>query len=568
MDYSWLSLVFSSLFWFCAFPVYEDSRIWAVPYLAAAFALAALPDWTRRKSLIRAGYAGLVQNVAALLPQGIVFPFCYLLFAKYHAESVVIRAVAPILNLFGVSAVIDGTTLRFDSARAPVDFAATWEKSGVFLFLLIFVGGAALLALRRARGRRYLLFAALTAGCLVLRYAALLFIYIQYPLHGIFWDRVFTLVSLLPYGFLLSFVFRADRQGLPEPPRLFNDPPRSPQDPPQRSHGLPRLTAMFPAMRSMLFPTGTFSRLSGFAALAVAASAVFALSCTAFFGFHDPGREKAGRVLVDEYHSNWEWTDEAYDESWFGERSGYNYYCFYEYIGKFYETRRNTGRITPETLSETDVLILKTPTEPYDDAEIAAVTAFVEGGGGLYMLGDHTNVFGTDANLNQIAARFGLRFRYDCTYELTSGSLSEYEAPALLPHPVVSHLPHFLFATSDTLETGWLTEDVIVGYGLKNLPADYSQLNFFPADTNTGAVEFGAFIQCAALPYGKGRVLAFTDSTVFSNFWMHMKGKPELLLGSLEWLNRENVLPIPPRAVASALMLISACLLALVFVLR
>jgi hypothetical protein len=261
--------------------------------------------------------------------------------------------------------------------------------------------------------------------------------------------------------------------------------------------------------------------------------------------------------MVEEYHSNWEWTDEAYDENWFGERSGYNYYCFYEYISKFYHVSRNTDHISRENLESVDVLILKTPTEPYSNDEISAVLDFVANGGGLYMIGDHTNVFGTGSNLNQIAPDFGFSFNYDCTYELTSGALSEYDAPKLLAHPVAAGLPHFLFATSCTLETSWLTEEVITGYGLKNLPADYAQDNFFPADTNSGLLEFGSFVQCASAYYGKGRVLAFTDSTVYSNFWMHMPGKPELLLKSLQWLNRENIVPITPRAIAAAMALLS-----------
>jgi len=35
-------------------------------------------------------------------------------------------------------------------------------------------------------------------------------------------------------------------------------------------------------------------------------------------------------------------------------------------------------------------------------------------------------------------------------------------------------------------------------------------------------------------------VAAFTDSTVFSNFWMFMPGKPELALSYVGWLNRTN----------------------------
>jgi hypothetical protein len=101
-------------------------------------------------------------------------------------------------------------------------------------------------------------------------------------------------------------------------------------------------------------------------------------------------------------------------------------------------------------------------------------------------------------------------------------------------------MPHFLFATSCTLEAPFNADAVITGYGLKALPVDYSQKNFFPAVSEAPDMNYGLFLQSASVYYGKGRVLTFTDSTVFSNFWMFMPGKPELALGAVEWLNRAN----------------------------
>jgi hypothetical protein len=76
---------------------------------------------------------------------------------------------------------------------------------------------------------------------------------------------------------------------------------------------------------------------------------------------------------------------------------------------------------------------------------------------------------------------------------------------------------------------------------VKSVSLDYSRPNFFPADaTNTEHTEFGLFVQAAGVIHGKGRVFLFTDSTVWSNFYMFIPGKPELLLGAMEWLNRSN----------------------------
>jgi hypothetical protein len=142
--------------------------------------------------------------------------------------------------------------------------------------------------------------------------------------------------------------------------------------------------------------------------------------------------------------------------------------------------------------------------------------------------------------LNPIAERFGLYFRYDATYGLRDLDLSLYRPPALFAHPIVRNLASFLFATSCTLDSPLLSENVILGYGLRSMHLDYSETSYFP--TKAGKVDylFGVFVQAGGVRFGKGRVLAFTDSTCFSNFFMFMPGKPELARASLDWLNRKS----------------------------
>jgi hypothetical protein len=524
MDLSWLSLLFLSMFWIGVSKIYGAQPSFALYLpLAVFFAAVSFPlrlsaaGKIRAKPALRRAGMGLAQCAVILPVQGFVFSFAHWFFARHHAESLFADVCGMLLRLCGVNTVAEDGVLYISSALQTIVFSSTWEKTGAICFILMLAGGCALLALKAADRKQYLCLLAVTAVYAPLRYSLLLLFYTSYQIHSIFWEPVITLAFFLPYALMLSRLFRR----------------------------LP--TASFRSF--LLFKKDRLNlAVSGVVFLLVFAS-------MAFFVWRDPGREKNGRVLVEEYHSDWEWTDEAYDENWFGERSGYNYYCFYEYIGKFFQVSRNTGVITAEGLADTDVLILKTPTSPYAHEEISAILDFVARGGGLYLIGDHTNVFGTGVNLNQIAPNFGISFNYDCTYELAEGALSEYDAPKLFPHPAIQGLPHFLFATSCTLDAGWLTDAVMTGYGLKNLPADYAQKNFFPEDTNAGLMEFGAFVQSAAAAYGKGRVLAFTDSTVYSNFWMHMPGKPELLLKSLQWLNRENVFPASARALAAAALL-------------
>jgi hypothetical protein len=85
------------------------------------------------------------------------------------------------------------------------------------------------------------------------------------------------------------------------------------------------------------------------------------------------------------------------------------------------------------------------------------------------------------------------------------------------------------------------SENVILGNGLINEPGTYSTENFFSESIATTESEFGYFLQSVALKYGKGRVVAFTDSTVFSSFSVFTDGYQAYSLGVFDYLNRENV---------------------------
>jgi hypothetical protein len=75
--------------------------------------------------------------------------------------------------------------------------------------------------------------------------------------------------------------------------------------------------------------------------------------------------------------------------------------------------------------------------------------------------------------------------------------------------------------------------------------ADYHANNYYPQAVDHAAMRAGAFVQLWATRHGRGRVLAFTDSTIFSNFSTFEPGKPELFLGMIEWLNRRDGLGNP-----------------------
>lgn len=133
---------------------------------------------------------------------------------------------------------------------------------------------------------------------------------------------------------------------------------------------------------------------------------IFVFSITGFFGFFDHGIKKQGRILIDEGHSDWEWTTKKFDTEWYGRQSTYNYYSLAQYLKKFYSVEQKIENLTDSLLVNYDILMIKTPTEPFSNDEINSIKKFVTYGGGLFLVGDHTNVFGITTNLNPIATEF------------------------------------------------------------------------------------------------------------------------------------------------------------------
>ena len=274
-----------------------------------------------------------------------------------------------------------------------------------------------------------------------------------------------------------------------------------------------------------------------------------------------PGARKKERVMVDEFHSTWERTDRPFDTEWYGQDSGYNYACIYDYCSRFYNMSRLMTAIDEKTLNNCDVLIVKVPTSRYTSQEISIIQDFVKNGGGLMLIGEHTNVFNSGTYINDIADKFGFRFRYDCLFDIDKTFEQLYNRP-LVPHPIIQYMPSLNFAVSCSIEpeTG-IGRAAIRSTGLKNLTADYHVSNYYPQVENLAQMRYGAFTQLWTNHYGKGRVAAFTDSTIFSNFATFEPGKTELMLGMIEWLNYENT-----KFNITALLLVSGSIIFIIAV--
>jgi hypothetical protein len=455
---------------------------------------------------------GIAFTGVILLVQTAVFPL-YMIFVSHgHRIDVLSPVISLIANFLGLHASTNNGIVYIQTIQNTYPVTITWEKLGGYLWLNLLLGALLLFVLlyeKRKILKNALIFLLTSIIYIIIRFIAILSGYLTTSELSIFWDPLYMALSFLPFALLLMKL-------------------------------LPLKNTCKEAMQ--------VSSLNFTKKHLIAFLMVFLLvfSFIGAFIFQDPGAIKSGRVLIDEYHSQWEDTTRPLDTDWYGLLSTYNYYSWAQWLSYHYNVVKNTNSsLTGEILNDYDILILKCPTESYTEPEIQSIKHFVENGGGLYLIGDHTNVFGMNTFLNQISEEFGIRYRTDATYELGTGDLSIYQPDRLFSHPVIQHITQFDFMTSCTLEPTSLLasarmENIIIGNRVTSEPGTYATENFFRESVASPDSEYGYLLQAAAIKYGQGRVVAFTDSTVFSSFCIFTDGYPTFTLGTLEYLNRTN----------------------------
>ena len=447
-------------------------------------------------------FSGLILTLQMLL-----FPLYSIIVSHGHRVDFLSSIVSFFGNLFGLTSSVNEGIVFVQTYEQTYPFTTTLEKLGFFPWFNIFIGVLLMIFLLpkiRKTVLYVIAFLVISGVYLILRYVFFIFIFTRTSDITVLWDPVLISISFIPLALLLI---------------------------------------KFISLKDINLDFGCFKKftISKKQALAILMIFIFVFSLVGAFVFQDPGTQKNGKILIDELHSDWEDTSRKIDKEWYGMLSTYNYYSLSEWLDKYYTVDKNIDKtLTLDLLKNYDILILKCPTNLYSNAEIDDIVQFVDEGGGLYLIGDHTNVFGMNYYLNQVSDTFGITFKTDATYELGTGLTSVYKPDDIFPHPIVQNMEEFHFLTSCTLGAPITSENVIVGNRLIGEPGTYSTENFFRESISAPDMEYGLILQVVATKYGRGRVVAFTDSTCFSNFCIFMDGYQSFNLGTIEYLNRVN----------------------------
>lgn len=546
-----LSVLLVSISWLFILPIYIESNYrtgiiflllsWFIASWAGTHTKIVSDQQSRWKLLLECLIVGLIITLTTWIIQAGLWPFYARFASVHHSAWLLAPVVCGLLRLFGWVVSWQGEVVAVQDFREVIRFSITLEKLAFFSLLFFLIGESVnLLLLNVSHPWKRI---ARTIACLfaysILRLVVLCAIYLYAHDIALFWHPMYIFFSLLPLPLLLErfnavTILYREAQSLGQKTSMGRSPDSLGTFLKEVTHRIGKICPC--ASRWSPSQASIKQVITG-------ASLVF-LMVTGFTGylvFEDPGVAKQGRVLIDEAHSNWEWVTRPFDKHWFGQKSLYNYYLARDFADHYFHVNVNTEQhITESLLDRYDVLVVKTPTVPFSADEKRAIYRFVHNGGGLFLIGDHTNLFGMSTILNDLARPFRIEFNFDDTFALRTGGTTSYTRPRYIYHPIVRNIANFIFETSCTLSVPLSAGFVMIGLGLGREWIDYSHKNFFGNMKLDPDEDFGLFVQAAAVKHGRGRVVAFSDSTVFSNFSFFWPGKSEFFIQALDYLNREN----------------------------
>jgi len=171
-------------------------------------------------------------------------------------------------------------------------------------------------------------------------------------------------------------------------------------------------------------------------------------------------------------------------------------------------------------LQDADGLILIYPSKPWADGQLKRIHDFVERGGGLLVLGEHTvREKEGGSRFNDVLKGSAMQVRFDSAMFEIGGWLQSYDA---LSHPttlgITDDRNQFGVVIGASVDARWPARPILVGrWGWAD-----------SGDPGTGAAmmgnhrldpgeRLGDLVLAAEQPMGKGKVIAFGDTSSFTN---------------------------------------------------
>jgi hypothetical protein len=232
------------------------------------------------------------------------------------------------------------------------------------------------------------------------------------------------------------------------------------------------------------------------------------------------------RVLFDEAHN--EFNSISLDRA----KLVYPDHPDYYYFGMLVESLKDgytfdsnaSAPLTNALLSKYDVLMVSAPRVLFTPEELQAVNEFIQGGGGLVILGD----CGLDAAINSLAAPYGITFVPQCLYDGTS---AEFVIKNFVDHEITA-IPRLEMNGGESLTV--YGSAVALAFTEKTAWQD-SNWN----TTHDAGEPYGPFPVLAVNKIGSGRIVAVADNA-FQDSYFSGRSNQLIMKSILQWVTEKH----------------------------
>jgi hypothetical protein len=225
-----------------------------------------------------------------------------------------------------------------------------------------------------------------------------------------------------------------------------------------------------------------------------------------------------------------------------------------------FELATSDDELTASLLDRHDVLIVVNPTHEPQGEELEAIWSFVARGGGLLVLGDHTNIQETLAPLNSLLKPSGMRFEFDSAIPFAP-RWTWYSCMRTHPSPVLRGVrdeSEVKTSVGASLALPWKALPLLTGRDAFSDTGDWeNQRGAYLGNMSYDKGEvLGDLFLAAEVRYGKGKVIAFGDTSPFQRSTISLSH--ELILRTLAHLasSSPSAFPFPVRVAGALILLI------------
>jgi len=181
-----------------------------------------------------------------------------------------------------------------------------------------------------------------------------------------------------------------------------------------------------------------------------------------------------------------------------------------------------TDQITDDLFDDVDVFVVINLYESFSFDEQKNIWGFIEDGGSLLVLGDHTNLSGTQCPLNNLLDPVGIRFNFDAALSMDPTVYNWRPTNHLMHHPITQGINDFdeiLINVGASLDISPSANPVITGrYGFSDRGNNSNVEEAFLGDLiYKPGEQIGDVTLAASAYYGNGKVLVFGDTNTFLN---------------------------------------------------